>query len=77
MTKADPRHQIRAGGRDRASLGWCETHRKVLFLTRKGARKVRRNGSELSAYRCDVVPGFWHLGHLPIHVKRGVGERLR
>jgi hypothetical protein len=63
------------GSRQRAALGWCTVHEKVLFTSRKGARKARLFGSELTAYRCSVVEGFWHLGHLPPQVKDGTERR--
>lgn len=62
----------RQKGPDSHALGWCETHQKRLFTSRKKARKARQNGAELNAYRCDAVPRMWHLGHLPPQVKYGM-----
>lgn len=58
---------------------------KRMYASRKEAKKARgqirhkkatvgRDAQGLSAYRCDLCR-HWHLGHLPYHVRRGLGGR--
>lgn len=55
--------------------GWCESCDKFGFVSRRAAKRVRRqtpNGRALNIYQCPV--GDWHryhLGTLPAAVKRG------
>lgn len=63
-------------GKPSYSLGYCEHHKKVLYVSRKQARRHRWHGCDLNAYRCDVLEG-WHLGHLPPFVKDGTTRRWR
>jgi hypothetical protein len=57
--------------------GWCGTHQKELFHTRKRAKarmkaksKVKgKNG--MRSYSCSAMPGFFHIGHFPEEVARG------
>ncbi len=37
------------------------------------ARRMGKQARKLSTYRC--VSGWWHLGHLPTAVSRGVSTR--
>ncbi len=57
----------------RGYVGFCETHGKQLFVSRKKARKTARqiNQPGLREYPCSEVDGFWHIGHLPKHVVQG------
>ncbi len=58
------------------AVGRCSTCGKVCYPSRKAAKIAGRRlnmGSEpLSAYRCG---DYWHLGHLPYEVRRGVIAR--
>jgi hypothetical protein len=54
--------------------GWCPTHRKELYLTRKWAKAtLRAKGAKdgMRAYLCKAVPGYWHVCHMPEEVIRG------
>ncbi|MEV6633901.1 hypothetical protein AB0M54_24430 [Actinoplanes sp. NPDC051470] len=55
----------------------CEGCGKVSFVSRKDARRGARravDGERPRAYRCPTSP-YWHLGHLPEDVRRGVIDR--
>lgn len=59
---------------------FCETRGKRSYISRKEARRVARTippdgGPRLNPYRCDVMEGYWHLGHLPARVRRGNAGR--
>lgn len=52
--------------------GTCHAHRKRLYSTRRSARTVARQVDRtMRAYRCDTLPGYWHIGHIPREVARG------
>ena len=43
--------------------GWCDIHQKLLYYTRKEARKIARLHPEhKTPYRCQVQPDMWHIG---------------
>lgn len=52
---------------------------KYRFWTRKAAKKAAGRMNErvgrLHAYRCDVDPSCFHLGHMPGVIKRGEVDR--
>lgn len=56
----------------------CPYPHKVAYASRKAARRVRKRfdkaQGKLSAYLCSC--GNWHLGRLPVKVRRGIHERL-
>lgn len=57
--------------------GFCETHKKRAYPSRKLARRAMRTlhlgDKGVRPYACDVIAGAWHLGHLPDIVRqRGV-----
>lgn len=55
--------------------GWCNTHAKFLYPTRKEARRARNDmpwEPGLRAYRCPLVDDHWHVGHVPQEVRAGV-----
>jgi hypothetical protein len=51
----------------------CPAHGKRAYPDRQAARTAIRRlaDSGMRAYRCDTLPGNWHIGHLPAAVKRG------
>lgn len=53
---------------------WCEVHGRKAFQTRKDARRAIRHmhGSRMREYRCHVLCGLWHVGHLPLAVAAGL-----
>lgn len=55
------------------AFGFCELHQKLLYLTRKQARKVARSHKEdhKSVYECPVHPKLYHVGGVPDEVIRG------
>jgi len=59
-----------------SSAGACPTCGKVRFTSRKDARaagrRLKHTGDPLSAYRCG---DYWHIGHLPTDIRRGVRSR--
>lgn len=60
------------------SLGTCVEHGKRLYTSRKAARKAAKRhliGEHVNAYRCDEQPAFYHFGHLPKIVQRGLATR--
>ncbi|WP_420123878.1 hypothetical protein [Nakamurella sp.] len=55
-------------------IGYCDDHGKRLFSSRKQAKpEIRRlhNVAGMREYRCDLVAGHWHIGHLPPVVREG------
>lgn len=55
-------------------IGYCDTHGKALFTSRKLARRFLRrlpNRDGIREYRCTEVDGMWHCGHLPQSVRSG------
>lgn len=59
--------------------GRCEKHRKMLFLSRANARRVRKRypGTHMDIFQCDERKGdnLWHLGNMPPTVFRGITDR--
>ncbi|AYF30631.1 hypothetical protein CSH63_24940 [Micromonospora tulbaghiae] len=55
-------------------IGYCDTHRKRLYPSRKQAkqhlRQLPRN-KRMREYPCDLVVGHWHIGHLPLAAVEG------
>jgi hypothetical protein len=56
------------------SAGWCETHQKHYYATRKIARGAARqhHAEHKSAFRCDQ---WWHIGELPRVIVKGEFSR--
>jgi len=55
-------------------VGQCDTHDKRLYSSRQQARMaIRRHsgGGGMREYRCDLIAGHWHIGHLPPAVRHG------
>jgi hypothetical protein len=53
---------------------WCNTHRKILYPTRKDARRARNDmpwEPGLRAFKCPTNPDLWHVGHIPVEVRAG------
>ena len=55
---------------------WCEVHEKKGFTkdnAKKAIKRMRRKGDTgMREYPCDVIPGAWHTGHLPLAVLMGL-----
>lgn len=54
----------------------CPETGKRGWVSRADAKKVARNvhpGEHMSAYKCRC--GYWHLGHLPGQVRKGIATR--
>lgn len=51
----------------------CTSHGKRLYGSRDTAKQaIRRQHSKgMRAYRCELVAGYWHIGHLPPAVRDG------
>lgn len=51
--------------------GYCTTHGKLAYSSRKRAKKACRHFREPGAreYRCSAMPGLWHWG--PALVRQG------
>lgn len=61
-----------------APVGWCRTHGKNLYRSRRAARRAARRfhpGDHLSSYPCDEHSARWHIGHLPAAVTAGEQAR--
>ncbi|WKU07983.1 hypothetical protein [Micromonospora sp. HUAS LYJ1] len=55
-------------------VGYCDAHGKRLYSDRKKARqqiRAHRHHGGMREYRCDLVAGHWHVGHLPPAVRTG------
>jgi len=54
------------------AVAWCETHQKLLYATRKAARRGARKHPDKhkTAYPCDALRG-WHNGSLHQLVMQG------
>lgn len=55
-------------------IGYCATHSKRLFSSRRLAKQAirqLRNNSGMREYRCELVAGHWHIGHTPPAVLEG------
>jgi len=54
-------------------VGVCDTHGKRIFTDRRRARREIRVLADpgMREYRCDVLDGAWHIGHLPLAVVEG------
>lgn len=65
MTHSQPRRLGR--------FGYCDTHQKGFYENKRQAKQAIREQCEpgMRPYRCDVVDGLWHIGHLPWVVRRG------
>lgn len=65
-----------AGQRANGSIGYCRDCEKLLYQTRKAARKITNvHHGHKSTYRCPANPIFWHVGELPSPVIRGHVDR--
>lgn len=55
-------------------IGVCDTCGKRKYLNRADAKAVakRLNDDHVVAYRCPHSQGYWHVGHLPIPVIKGI-----
>jgi hypothetical protein len=57
--------------------GRCPETGKAKWLTKADAKMQARRahpGERMSAYVCTSC-GFWHIGHLPARVRRGIDGR--
>lgn len=59
--------------RSARAIGWCDFHGKLLYDSRKTARKVARehHGDHKSEYECTVTHALFHVGEVPDEVIRG------
>lgn len=60
------------------SFGWCETHHKHLYVSRKVAKRVcgtGHRGEHKSAFQCEVNEGLWHIGGLSQSIIAGKYSR--
>lgn len=59
-----------------SGLSQCPTCGKVRYLSKAKAkaaiRQHRHRDGRLNAYACGE---FWHIGHLPAAIKRGLASR--
>ena len=54
------------------AIGYCPYHSKLLYMSRKDARKVaRQHHPTKSVYPCSVMEGYFHVGRLDPMVKQG------
>lgn len=55
----------------------CLVHDKKCYATRKQAKRAIRamHDSGMREYRCEANRAFWHVGHLPLAVRRGAATR--
>jgi hypothetical protein len=58
------------------AIGWCYYHGKLLYTTRKLARKAARaHPHHKNAYSCEESggdhPGMFHIGELPLEIRQG------
>jgi hypothetical protein len=62
---------------NRDYIGFCEHCQKRKYGNRKSARVVARRmgGGHVVAYRCPSEKEFWHVGHLPTPVIKGIVTR--
>lgn len=59
-------------------MGWCERDRKLLYTSKKNAKKAAREhspGGHGTAYPCPEIEHLWHWGHLGPAVSRGSMSR--
>jgi len=76
MTKGHPN-----GGRDyphTGIAGWCKVHQKQWHMSKKSAKTFLRrhhHPGKPRIYPCDVNDTFWHIGHLPRNVIKGLVDR--
>lgn len=62
--------------RHATALGFCETHDKLLYTSRKKARNVaRQHTKHMSVYQCSVTTHLWHVGSLALTVIQGEADR--
>lgn len=46
-----------------SAAAWCEDHRKLLYYSRKEARRIARLHPEhKTPYRCKTQTNMWHIG---------------
>lgn len=59
--------------RSARAIGWCDFHGKLLYSSRKIARKVSKDHHEdhKGEYECSVTLGMFHVGGVPDEVIRG------
>lgn len=67
MTKRAPQ------SRQLGHSGYCTTHQKALYDNKSKAKAAIREVAQkrMRPYRCDVVDGMWHVGHLPAVIREG------
>lgn len=76
MSAAHKRRGPNTDGHTSVMSHTCECG-KFAYLTRKDARATARRAhpnESMSQYQCG---GYWHIGHLPVHVVNGSTPRLR
>lgn len=51
----------------------CKRHDKLTYPVRREARAASRrlHDKGVREYECDRYPGCWHIGHMPLCVRRG------
>lgn len=71
MGRRDAEH-LSTHGRYGLSFGFCVTHQKLIYTSRKVARRAaNRLPVARNAYRCDVHQDMWHIGRLPEEIRHG------
>jgi hypothetical protein len=62
--------------RNATALGWCTTHKKLLYLSRKDAKRIaKRHPGHKSPFPCSDNEELWHNGELGLRVIRGEATR--
>lgn len=73
------REQFRGSSTQRRSVGFCpEPCGKARFVARADAKKCLKEmfaGESMTVYRCGLDAQYFHIGHTPYLVKRGVQSR--
>lgn len=63
----------------KAAVGWCPDHGKLMYATRKDARRVAKQHAakdeHKAPYPCDSRDGYWHVGELGFLVTSGFMTR--
>lgn len=54
------------------AMGWCPVHGKLLYQSRKVAKKAAvKHPSHKNEFRCSENQAMWHIGELPAVVIQG------
>jgi hypothetical protein len=65
-------------GREATSYHTCACGKRAFYSRKQARRWVRQmncSSSGMSVYECKHVPGYWHFGHAPSLLVRGVITR--